>query len=358
MPFKPCSILQVGANCYRFGGLLLQDGCGVLYGHYSNMERKFLVRSLMLVLLLAATPASAREAIPPVHALTADPVPVVPVKIKKSTLNVEVSLMLTGALVLNQSAGERAKLKAFPIIGKQNVKGNIFPGGSALVRGNRYSVAVADLPKDGLYALWIDKTISEKTDGLIGAISVNAERVVIDRPQAPKGGQTFELMLKDKDNPSGEVMLGDMRVAIALDLRSPQTMMSAKTAKALQDAGLVRRAGTVGLWGPLPGVALPFERLTPTPGAAVAGLPLLLPAARISEARAKELDALAKAGTSTPEDELDAITVTADKKKDKRPAWLLFGADLLDRCSRIELDKPARRWRLTCNLDGPQTAQR
>lgn len=317
-----------------------------------------MIRRFFLMALLAASPAAARQAIPPVYELTADPVPVVPVHIKKSTLTVQVSLLLNGALVLNQPAGERARLKAFPIIGKQRVKGNIFPGGSALVRGNRYDVAVGDLPKDGMYALWIDKTISAETDGLIGAMDVNAARVVIVRPQAPKGGQTFTLAFKSKDDPVGEVMLGDLHVDIVFDFRSAQTMMSARTAKALQDAGLVRRAGSVGLWGPLPGVALPFERLAPAPGASVAGLPLLQPAARISEARAKELDAQAKAGTSTPEDELDTITVSADKKKDKRPAWLLFGADLLDRCSRVELDKPGRRWLLTCNLDGAQTAQR
>lgn len=315
-------------------------------------------RRLLLLALLVASPAFAREAVPPLYELTADPVPVVPVHIKKSTLTVQVSLLVNGALVLNQPAGERAKLRAFPIIGKQRVKGNIFPGGSALVRGNRYDVAVAGLPKDGMYALWIDKTISVETDGLIGAMDVNAARVSIARPQAPTGGRTYTLAFKGKDDPVGEIMLGDLHVDIVFDFQSPQTMMSAKTAKALQDAGLVRRAGTVGLWGPLPGVALPFERMTPTPGASVAGLPLLQPAARISEARAKELDAQAKAGTSTPEDELDTITVSADKKKDKRPAWLLFGADLLDKCSRIELDKPGRRWLLTCNFDGAETAQR
>ena len=110
---------------------------------------------------------------------------------------------------------------------------------------------------------------------------------------------------------------------------------------------MVRRTGRVGLWHPFPGSALPFERVVPAPGATLLGLPLISPAARITEARAKELDAKAKAGTSSADQDDDAITVTASHKK-AQPPWVLIGRDVLDYCSRIELDRRGSRWVLTC----------
>jgi hypothetical protein len=95
-------------------------------------------------------------------------------------------------------------------------------------------------------------------------------------------------------------------------------------------------------------MALPFERMTATPGAMLLGLPLARAGARITEAQAKELDARAKAGTSTADDDDDAITVTADRKKKGRDPWILIGRDVLDTCSKIEFDRPAKVWRLTC----------
>ena len=130
---------------------------------------------------------------------------------------------------------------------------------------------------------------------------------------------------------------------------SPETVMSAAAGDALVRAGVARRSGRVGLWTPFPNTRLPFERLTPVPGARLLGLPLSAPAARITEAKMKALDAAAAAGTSTAEDDADAITVTAEKKRRGTP-WILVGRDVLDRCTRIELDRPAKAWRLTCDF--------
>jgi len=87
--------------------------------------------------------------------------------------------------------------------------------------------------------------------------------------------------------------------------------------------------------------------LTPVAGATLVGLPLIAPGVRITESEAKRLDAAARAGTSTAADDADAITVTADRKKGRDP-WILIGRDVLSKCSRIEFDRPAKVWQLTC----------
>ena len=143
--------------------------------------------------------------------------------------------------------------------------------------------------------------------------------------------------------------IGGEKVHVILDVRSPETLFNGRAAQLMENAGMFRRTGRVGLWRPFPGSALPFERVIPTPGAAILGLPLIAPAARVTEARARELDAKAHAGTSSADQDDDAITVTAQRKK-AQPPWILIGRDVLDYCSRIELDRPGIRWVLTCNF--------
>ena len=76
----------------------------------------------------------------------------------------------------------------------------------------------------------------------------------------------------------------------------------------------------------------------------------MTPTARITEARARKLDRAAKAGTSTAAEDADAIVVTAESKRKKREAWVIIGRDVMNHCSRIELDRPGGRWLLTCNF--------
>ena len=165
----------------------------------------------------------------------------------------------------------------------------------------------------------------------------------------PAGAHVHELARKGRNDAAVRATIAGTEVTIGLDLVTPETVMSAGAGDALVRAGVLKRSGVVGLWTPFPNVHLPFERLTPMPNARLLGLPLLRPAARITEAKAKALDAAAKAGTSTAEDDADAITVTATKKHGGLP-WILIGRDVLDRCTRIELDRPGKRWLLTCDF--------
>ena len=99
-------------------------------------------------------------------------------------------------------------------------------------------------------------------------------------------------------------------------------------------------------------MSLPVEKLEPLPGAAMQGLPLFSPAARITRQRAEELDARAAAGIrGDSADDPDAIVVTAKRDREKQRApWMLIGRDVLRYCSRVELDHAGVAWELTCDF--------
>ncbi len=272
--------------------------------------------------------------------------PLTTATIKGKALRVRIALGFDSALLLNAGPAEAAKLKAFPLFGKQEVKNAFIPGGGATARFNLYGVALGGTPKHNVPTVWIDKPIAADADGIVSLLAFDAERIVLQRPG---GGQLHELTRKGRSDAAVRATIAGTEVSVGLDLVSTETVMSSSAGDALVRAGVVKRSGKVGLWSPFPGVHLPFERLTPGPNARLLGLPLIRPAVRITEARMKQLDAAAKAGTSTAEDDADAITVTATKKRRGMP-WILVGRDVLDRCSRIELDRPGKRWLLTCDF--------
>ena len=292
--------------------------------------------------MTAAAPAGRFE-------IAAAPQPMVQIRVKAATLNVRVALGFDKALLLNLPAAARARLKAFPLIGKQTFKSTLMPGGSALIRGNLYDVAIAGLPETSVPTIWFDKELADDSDGVISLLSLPVDNAVVTQPAAPKGGTVYGISRAGKGDAAMLASIGGEKVHVILDLRSPETLFNGRAAQLLEAAGMFKRTGKVGLWRPFPGSALPFERVTPAPGATLLGLPLIAPAARITEARLKQLDVRARAGTSSADQDEDAITVTGTKKR-KQPPWILIGRDVLDHCSRIELDRPGMRWALTCRF--------
>ena len=278
-----------------------------------------------------------------------DAQPITRIVIKNTSLTARLALGFDKALLLNAAPAERANLKAFPFIGKRTVRNPLIPGGEATFRGNIYDVAAAGLGATGVPTVWVDKAITADADGIVSLLALNADNIVLARP-ATTPGHVYTLDRPGHGDALVKARAGGEEIRVGLDLRSPDTLMNARAAAALEAAGVVKRSGKVGLWSPFPAVALPFERLTPVADARLLGLPLVRPAARISEARAKVLDAAAKAGTSTAEDDADTITVTAAKKGKGPEPWLLIGRDVLDQCSRIEFDRPGKRWLLTCSF--------
>lgn len=272
--------------------------------------------------------------------------PHVPVRIKAVDLDIRLALSFDAVLFLNPQAAVRAGLKPFPLLGKRTLKSAFVPGGEATFRGNLFGITPRGAAKSTAPVIWVDKPMIEGAEGALSTSAVKGDGIVFNLgPQAPDA-RVYTIPRK-----GGGVMLearvGGEKINIALELNSPDTVMNARAAAALASAGLVKRNGELGFWRPLTGVALPFERMTPTPGATIIGLPIVRPAVRITEAQAKELDARAKAGTSTVDDDDDAITVTASRRKGRDP-WILVGRDVLGDCSRIVFDRPGKAWVLTC----------
>ena len=312
----------------------------------ANAVRALVAATALALATTVAAPAAA--AVPGQFIVSAAPEPMARIHIKNADLTVRIALGFDKALLLNLPAATRAELRAFPLIGKQTFKSRLLPGGESTVRGNIYDVAVAGLPDTTVPTLWFDRTLTEDSDGVISALAIPGDSVVVTLPAAPPGGMIYTITRTGKGDAAMRAVIGGTKVNVILDLRSPETIFNGSAARLLETAGLVRRAGTVGLWRPFPGVALPFERLIPTPGAVLLGLPLIAPAARVTEVRARELDAKAKAGTSTADQDEDAITVTANAAHKPSAPWILIGRDVLGHCSRIELDRPGQRWVLTC----------
>jgi hypothetical protein len=305
----------------------------------------------MAALVVAApglsAPRTTDTAAPFVIAVPPGGQPHIPLAIKRGNLDVRLALSFDTALILNSGPAARAELKAFPLIGKRTFKNALIPGGEATFRGNLYSVLPRGLPKSTVPAIWVDKPIAGDADGVLPLSALNADHIVLVLgPQAP-GSIVYTITRKSKGSAMMETVIGGEKVDISLELNSPDTVMNARAAAALVAAGLVKRAGSIGYWGPFPGVNLPYERLAPVAGAKLIGLPLRRPAARVTEAEARAIDVRANAGTSTANDDEDAITVTASRKKGRDP-WILIGRDVLGSCSRIEFDRPGKVWRLTC----------
>ena len=305
---------------------------------------------LLTIPFVATGFAAARPSSPPGVVelpVTPDGQPHIPVRIKRADVDVRIALSYDTALVLNSGAAARAELKAFPLIGKRTFKSALIPGGEATFRGNLYGITPHGLANATVPVIWVDKPVAADADGVLSITALKADHIIFSFGPITPGSKTYAIPRKSTGSAMMEARVGDETISVALELNAPDTVMNARAAAALANTGVVKRGGNVGFWKPFPGIALPFERLDPATGARLFGLPLVRPAVRVTEAQAKALDARSKAGTSTADDDADAITVTASRKRGRAP-WLLIGRDMLAPCSRIEFDRPGKRWLLTC----------
>ena len=306
------------------------------------------MRAALLAFCLAA-PLAAKPV--PLVELTADPIPLTTVQLKRGSVDARVSLGFDKALLLNLAPAQQLGLKPFPLIGKFKVKNPQIPGGEAMIRGNFVSGNVGGTGMQKLPTIWIDKDIvAPPQQAIVSALAFDADRVRIRNLRGPTGGQHYRLARAGKGDAEVKTKLGGETLRLILDFTSERSVMNARAAALLESEGLVRRTGRVGLWRPVPAFAVPVEALQPEPGARLLGLPLFDPVVRISRARAQELDARAAAGISgDTEDDPDAIVVTAEKDKTKgREPWILIGRDVLRFCGTVELDRPGAAWELTC----------
>lgn len=319
-----------------------------------NMVRQPMTPRLACLIVLLATPASATTI-----DLAADPVPTTTVALKRGTVPVRVSLGFDRAMLLNLAPAKATGLKPFPIIGKFKLKNPQLPGGEAIIRGNIITADVGGTGRQKLPTAWIDKDVVDPpAQGVVSVMAFKADYVRISVAGAPAGGRQYELNRAGEGDSDSRWKVGGDTVRVVIDLTSEVSVMNARAARALEAEGLVRRTGKVALWSPVPALLLPVELMKPVPGAtALGGLPLIRPVARITPEQARTLDAQTAAGMrGESEDDEDAIVVTADSGKAPRGrvAWMLIGRDVLQHCQEILLDRPARRWRLSCAF--PETA--
>ena len=308
-----------------------------------------------MVLLLGAAPALSAKKIPAPPQFTLNVAesgnPYMPVQVKNATLNVRIALSFDMALILNAQPAARAGLKPFPLIGKRTFRNAMIPGGEATFRFNLATIVPQGLPSKKVPAVWVSKPIADDADGVLTVGALQADRIEVRLRPTPEGSKVYTLAKKGKGETGLEARVGEEEIDVSFELNTPATVMNARAAQALVDARIVRRANAIGYWRPFPGVALPWQQLTPMPGATLLGLPLRTMGARVSEAEARRIDAEARAGTSTSDDDADTITVTADRRKKGRDPWIIIGRDVLDDCSRILFDRPGKRWQLTCKFE-------
>lgn len=305
---------------------------------------------LIALAIAGLLPSAARPATPQqplVISVNPGQQPHIPVRIKNAEVDVRLALSFDTALILNAAPAARAGLKPFPLLGKRTFRNALIPGGEATFRVNLYGIVPRGLEKSTVPAVWVDKPIAADADGVMSITPLKSDNIVLIFGAVLPGSKVYSITRKGKGSVMMRAHVGDEDIDVALELNSPDTVMNARAAAALIAAGIVKRAGEVGFWKPFPGVDLPFERLTPAPGAQLLGLPLSRAGARITEAQAKAIDVRSRAGTSTAEDDADAITVTATRKKGRDP-WILIGRDMLSQCSRLEFDRPGKVWRMTC----------
>lgn len=305
------------------------------------------MRLATLALLLASAPASASTV-----ELRADPVPLTTVALKRGTVPVRVSLGFDRAMVLNLAPAKATGLKPFPIIGKFKVKNPQLPGGEAMIRGNFITADVGGTGRQKLPTVWIDKdVVPPPNQGVVSVMAFRADYVRITVAGAPDGGRQYVLNRAGSGDADARWRVGGDTVRVVIDLTSEVSVMNARAARAVAAEGLVRRTGRVALWSPVPALQLPVEQMRPVAGAMVLGLPIIRPVARISPEQARNLDARVAEGMAGAEEEdEDAIVVTAEKEKGRRgrAAWMLIGRDVLQHCRDILLDRPGKRWVLTC----------
>ena len=302
--------------------------------------------------LLMAGPALAARNVPQISIAAADKAnPYLPVTIKDASLKIRVGLAFDSIVLLNPAAAQRTGLKPFPLIGKGSIKNAAIPGGKAVFRFAIAGVTPAGVPRSRLPTVWLDIPAAADADGVMAVGQIKADRIEFILRDTPPGSSTLAIPKKGSGEAGITARIGDEEVTVSLELNNPTTMMNARAGVALLEAGLATRQPEIGYWRPLPTIALPVQTLAPRSGLTIAGLPMRRMAMRVSEADARRVDASAR-GTSTPEDDEDTITVSADrKKKGGRAPWILVGRDVLDDCSRIVFDRPGKRWLLTCKFN-------
>jgi len=249
-----------------------------------------------------------------------------------------------GALGLGYSVGGQGAMQATTVrpmtFGTNAVKRRIgFPSRKHETKGK-----AAD-PR------WVGRPYANVGDGSIGLASLPEPvvRILLNAPRA--GERTVALPMVDGGGLLGklsgtfaQITIGGQPIRIRFDPYHPRTTVTANAATLIAQA---QRGTLVGLTAPVEiafGIARPVRTMT-------LATPLLVGPLALSSLGVRTTDvgsAAAIPDADAPPPDPDEIVVVAKGKRDANRDRLTIGADLLDRCSSIIFDKPAKQIRLTC----------
>ncbi|QCB41290.1 hypothetical protein E5673_02845 [Sphingomonas sp. PAMC26645] len=249
-----------------------------------------------------------------------------------------------GALGLGYSVGGQGAMQATTVrpmtFGTNAVKRRIsFPSRKHETKGK-----AAD-PR------WVGRPYADVGDGSIGPASLPEPvvRILLNAPRA--GERTVALPMVDGGGLLGklsgtfaQITIGGQPIRVRFDPYHPRTTVTANAATLIAQA---QRGTLVGLTAPVEiafGIARPVRTMT-------LATPLLVGPLALSSLGVRTTDvgsAAAIPDADAPPPDPDEIVVIAKGKRDASRDRLTIGADLLDRCSSIVFDKPAKQIRLTC----------
>ena len=198
---------------------------------------------------------------------------------------------------------------------------------------------------------WVGRAYANVGDGSIGPGSL-PEPVVRIALRTPRAGErTVALPMVDGGGLFGrlsgefaQIVIGGQPVRVRFDPYHPRTTVTANAATLIATA----QGGTLA-GAPEPveiafGIARPVRTMTLATPLPVG--PLMLSTLGVRTSDVGSAASITEADAAPPDP--DEIVVTAKGKRDPKRDRLTLGADVLDRCSSIVFDQPAKQVRLTC----------
>lgn len=188
-------------------------------------------------------------------------------------------------------------------------------------------------------------------DGTIGPGALPEPVVRIALRAAIGGERTIALPMVDGGGMFGrfsgmfaQIVVGGLPIRVRFDPYHPRTTVTANAAALIAGAQGGTLSGTVVPVEIAFGIARPVRKMTLATPLVVGPLAISTLGVRTSDVGSAASIPDADAAPPDP----DEIVVTAKGKRDPKRDRLTLGADVLDRCSSIVFDQPAKQVRLTC----------
>lgn len=282
------------------------------------------VLTAMLCAWLAPAEAAAQVEI----RLSANPVPVIDVRVDQRPARLEVVPELAGGIVLNPGAAERLGVRLVPF-----PRGTLrLTDGDAAVRTRLGMQRVYFGDLRGPRVMVAPHQITDAADGVIGIAALPHSIVTFVMREESADAVDITLPLTSQDAIFPRVEIGGIESWISIDFRRGPTLFNRLVGRQLDAAGRFTPAGAPVETPVLLGLSAMMQPVHAN--FAVAGLP-------VSSAVVRTDAGLI--GAAHPDDlvvEAGALT--------RRYPRIILGRDALARCSAVRIDRPAQMFTLRC----------